>query len=255
MIPARATLLSLLTALAASSPLSSRADNTGLHWAPDHGCSDDQMNTVNNAIKDTQTLSQRALSALQSPKQNPAAYFFPSSYSSTAEGVFNAVLAALSPDSSSGMNPIQLFCRDVSSLCASPAPDNSGGMTAPRLGYVPDDANPAPGRGTAQIVMCPPIFELPRTPAPCSGQADLANLGWGFLRTFVTLRSVQVGFSRLGRDAIVDSKPGAHAAHSLLSAGADRNADNYAQLATMSNDLGVENTSVQCSNAWPADLA
>lgn len=67
------------------------------------------------------------------------------------------------------------------------------------------------------------------------------------------LRSVQFGFDRLARDAISDGHPGAEGAHSLLKSGYEANTDNYAQLATWSNDLGVGGSSVQCPNVWPAD--
>ena len=123
---------------------------------------------------------------------------------------------------------------------------------ATRLGYVPESSNPPPSYGTAQIVICPAMFDLPRTPAPCSGTPGLANLGWGVLRTFVTLRSVQTGFDKLARDAISDRAPGVEGAHSLLDSGYEMNADNYAELATWSNDIGVEDTSSQCPDAWPA---
>lgn len=232
----------------------------GLHFAEPSGCTPDQVTGVMNAIADTRTLAQGAISALKTSKQNPAAYFFPSSYAQLATGVFGAVLAATqsseqldSMDADSNLNPIQLTCQDVSSMCSTPAPDNNGGSTSPRLGYIPQGSNPAPGFGTAQIVICPAMFELPRTPAPCTGTPGLANLGWGFLRTFVMLRSVQSGFDRLARDAIGDGHPGAEGAHSLLDGGYQANTDNYAQLATWSNDLGVKDTSVQCPNVWPAD--
>ena len=89
------------------------------------------------------------------------------------------------------------------------------------------------------------MFDLPRTPTPCSGTPGLANLGWGFFRTIVTLRSVQTGFDKLARDAIVDRAPRMEGAHSLLDNGSAMNADKYAELATWSNDIGVEDTSTQ----------
>lgn len=96
------------------------------------------------------------------------------------------------------------------------------------------------------------MSDLPRTPAPCTGTPGLANLGWGFLRTFLTLRSVQSGSDRLARDAVRDLKPGGEGAHSLLSSGYGKNTDKYAELATWSNDIGEEDTSAQCPNVWPA---
>ena len=260
MTPISSFIFPLLVAVAASSPLLLRDDNLGLRFADPSGCSPGQVTGVMNAIADARTITQRAISALKNPDQNPAAYFFPSSGAQGAIDVLNVVLEATLPsiqlptDPSGGLNPIQLTCQDpeVSSLCDSPAPDNNGGLTATRLGYVPESSNPRPGFGTAQIVICPAMFELPRTPAPCSGTPGLANLGWGFLRTFVTLRSVQTGFDRLARDAIGDRVAGVEGAHSLLDNGSAMNADNYAELATWSNDIGVEDTNTQCLDAWPA---
>ena len=261
MIPSSSLIFSLLVTLAASSPLLPRDDNLGLRFADPSGCSPDQVTGVMNAIADARTISQRAITALKNPEQNPSAYFFPSAGAQSAINVLNVVLEATLPsiqlptDPSSGLNRIQLTCQDpsVSSLCDSLAPDNNGGVTATRLGYVPDSSNPRPGSGAAQIVICPAMFDLPRTPPSCSGTPGLANLGWGFLRTFVTLRSVQTGFDRLARDAIGDRAPGVGGAHSLLDGGYAMNADNYAELATWSNDIGVEDTSSQCPNAWPAE--
>ena len=260
MIPINTFIFSLVVTLAASSPLLPRDDNLGLRFANPSGCSPDQVTGVMNAIADARTITQRAISALKNPNQNPAAYFFPSSGAQNAINVLNFVLEATLPsiqlptDPSSGLNPIQLTCQDpsVSSLCDSPTTDNNGGLMATRLGYVPESSNPPPGFGTAQIVVCPAMFDLPRTPLPCSGTPGLANLGWGFLRTFVTLRSVQTGFDRLARDAIDDRAPGVEGAHSLLDHGSAMNADNYAELATWSNDIGVQDTSTQCLDAWPA---
>ena len=97
------------------------------------------------------------------------------------------------------------------------------------------------------------MLTLPRTPAPCSGNPGTANLGWAFLRTFVTLRSVQGGFDRLGRDAITDREPGLEGSHQLkVDKGiVQGNADSYAQLATWANDLGVGTGATwQCPQEW-----
>ncbi|KAG6989910.1 hypothetical protein G7Y79_00061g092970 [Physcia stellaris] len=137
----------------------------GLRFAEPSGCTPDQVTGIMNAIADTRTLAQAAISALKSSEQNPAAYFFPSSYAQLATGVFSAVLTAAqsseqldSMDADSKLNPIQLTCKDLSSMCNTPAPDNNGGNTSPRLGYIPQGVNPAPGFGTALIVICPAML-------------------------------------------------------------------------------------------------
>lgn len=180
-------LFSIFAVLAVSSPILPRDGKLGLHFAESSGCTPDQVNGVMNAIADTRTLAQGAILALKTPRQNPAAYFFPPSYAHLATWVFSTILTATqssdqldSMDADSNLNPIQLTCQDVSSMCNTPAPDNNGGNTSPRLGYIPEGSNPTPGFGTAQIVICPAMFELPRTPAPCTGTPGLANLGWGF---------------------------------------------------------------------------
>lgn len=66
----------------------------------------------------------------------------------------------------------------------------------------------------------------------------------------------QGGFSKLARDSITDAAPGVDQSHALKNNGWMGNADNYAQMATWANDLGVNADGVaQCPNAWPASWA
>lgn len=201
------TLLALLP-FALTIPILPRADTSlGLHWAPNGTCNPDQMTAVTNAITDMRKLVTAAKGALKAQSGPPASYFFPSSGYSVATSVFNSVGWAILPadqmsqakdDELSWLNAIHLYCQDLDNLCDTPAPGNTPGSSTARNAYVPTDSNPAPGLGTgkggssaAEIVVCPAMLSLPRTQAPCTGTPGLANLGWAFLRTFVTLRSVQ----------------------------------------------------------------
>ena len=194
------SILSLFLPVAFTSPILARdASPLGLHFAPNATCTPDQTTAVLNAITDARTLANAALGALKAPSsQNPAAYFFPSSVYPTATSVFNSVGWAILPlnmlptsADQPWLNTINLYCQDLDNLCDTPSPGNTPGSSTTRWGYVPESANPAPGFGTAEIVVCPAMLALPRTQAPCTGTPGLANLGWAFLRTFVQLRSVQ----------------------------------------------------------------
>lgn len=100
--------------------------------------------------------------------------------------------------------------------------------------------------------MRPTMFER-GAPAPCSGAFGLPKLGGRLLRTFLASPSAQVGFDRLTRDSIYDTKSGVEEAHSLLEAGSKRNADNYAQLATLSNNIHAEDGNAQFWDDWLAE--
>lgn len=258
--PFLAFLATMLLPLATSSPLIARDSNqVGLQWAHNisfGGCDAGQQATVLTAMGDAVTLSSSAIAALKfSPYYNPATYFFPSTFAQTAIGVFQTVNDAIQPDPTqtyTGLNDIWLYCTDIGNKCDDQVPGPSG--EEPLLGYVPDGYNPATGMGTATspalFVVCPAMLALPRNPAPCTHTAGAASLGWAFLRTFVTLRSVQPGYPKLAATAIADHSPGVSASHALTAAhggGAyDENADNFAELGLWSYLLDVTDAGVQC---------
>ena len=229
-----------------ASPLVVR-DNTdmGLHWAPNCTCDANAIDQITAAMADTIKISFSAIAALQKPTSDPAAYLFPSSFASDATAVFKTVTEAVAPEpleTYSNLNLIYLYCEDLDSKCG------------PGIwGYIPENSNPAPGFGQAQIVICPAMLTLPRNAAACTGTPGQATLGWAFLRTFVQLRSVQSGYPILAAREIGDSSPGLGASHQLVTSNGayDQNADNFAELATWSWDLGVGPAGSQC----PANCA
>ncbi|KAL6720307.1 hypothetical protein ACLMJK_002228 [Lecanora helva] len=243
------TCLYLILSFATASPLAARASSNaatvGLHWAPNGTCDSTATNQVMIAINDALILSNSAIAALTKPNSNPASYFFPSGFASQATEVFQTINMALAPDSSkayTGLNPIFLYCQDLLGKCGDGV-----------WGYVPDDYNPATGMGDqnhpAEIVVCPTMLALPRNPPSCTGRPGQATIGWAFLRTFVQLRSVQPHYAKLAARGIGDNSPGLAASHALAKqkgGGYDQNADNFAELATWSYDLGVTNDGVKC---------
>ena len=253
---------SVLLTLITASPLSPRADNLGLRYASNSGCGANTTTQILNAISDARTLSNSAIDALANPGSNPAAYFFPSSAASNTKQVFDAVLAVTQPlqamptDPSTNINPIELYCTDLSNLCSTNSPGNTPGSSTARWGYVPENANPKPGYGTAQIVICPPLLDpaLPRNPPHCTGIPGQASLGWAFLRTFLTLQSVQSGFPKISSaHAISDMAPGVEQSHALVKSGKyESNADNYAEMATWAYDLGTNAQGMTCPQNWPS---
>lgn len=252
-----------ITAPTTASAVFARDSTLGLHFAANQtlACDANAVTQILIAITDMRTLSNSAIAALNNSKQNPSSYFFPSSFASTAIGVFNAVLEATLPadqittDPNSLLNPIELYCQDLDNLCGTTAPGNDNlddpTSTMTVYGYVPTDTNPAPGLGTAQIVICPAMLTLPRNPASCTGAAGQATIGWAFLRTFVRLRSVQFGYPKLGASAIADYAPGVEQSHGLLkTSNYDQNADNFAELGTLAYDLGTTSQGMTCPGNW-----
>ncbi|KAK4690517.1 hypothetical protein P7C71_g6293, partial [Lecanoromycetidae sp. Uapishka_2] len=263
-----ALLFYTLTKLTAASPLTPRdTTSLGLQVALNQTstCSPSALTALQTAIDDARSLSTSALTALNNPTQNPASYFFPSNYASTATSVFNAVLLATeqmatgkgTTDPKTELNPILLYCQDLDNMCDTKAPGNDNLNTKDTTtsntlyGYVPEDANPAPGFGTAQIVICPALLTLPENPPPCTGTAGEATIGWAFLRTLLQLRSVQFGYSKAAKDAIFDYAPGVQQSHGLLKTSMyGQNVDSFAELATLSYDLGVTGSSMGCSEDY-----
>lgn len=252
---------SIFVSLTTATPLLARnSAQQGLQWAHNisfGGCDAGQQATVLTAIADAATLSTSAIAALTlDPYANPAAYFFPKSFAPIAKDVFQTAVWALQPDPSQtykGLNDIWLYCTDLEAKCGTTVPGPSGSQE-PLLGYVPEGYNPATGQGSATspalFVVCPALLALPPQPAPCTHVPGVASLGWGFLRTFLTLRSVQPGYAKGGGKVIADRNPGVAASHALAAAkggGAyDLNADSFAELGLWSHLLGVSGAGVQC---------
>jgi len=263
-----ALIASALASLTTATPLLARDHpQQGLQWAHNisfGGCDPTQQSTILTAIADAAALSTSAMAALDlSPYANPAAYFFPESYAPNAKQVFQTAVWALQPDPAQnykGLNDIWLYCTDLEQKCAGTVPGPAPGSSEPLLGYVPDNYNPATGQGSstspALFVVCPALLALPRNPAPCSHSAAAGgkSLGWGFLRTFLTLRSVQPGFAKGAGKIIADRRAGVEGSHALAAVkgeGYDLNADNYAELGLWSYLVGVSGKGVGC----PADCA
>ena len=244
-------LASSLLTLSSGSPLVPRDNsNVGLHWASNSTCDPNAVTQITAAMADAVTLSNSAITALSRPDSNPAAYFFPESFASQATQVFQTVNMAIAPDPTKtyqNLNLIYLYCEDLLDQCGPGV-----------WGYVPSNYNPATGQGSenqpAEFVVCPAMLALPRNPPSCTGTPGQATLGWAFLRTFVQLRSVQPGYAKLAARGIADIAPGLSASHQLATqkgGQSDQNADNFAQLATWSSDLGVTSDGSQC----PANCA
>lgn len=129
-------------------------------------------------------------------------------------------------------------------------------------GYANPDVNAAPGHGDLEIVICPAMLAVPRTPKPGSGAPGRVNLGRAFLRTTWLLRTmdtvwhpplkdldfIDANLWILNRDTGWNSQA-IEQSHTLLKEGWMGNADNHAQMATWGNDLGVgfqKNAMLQC---------
>lgn len=272
----RLLLLPLLTfassSLVTASPLSSRSTTYyGLVFAPNSGCSPDQTTQVLNAMTDMRALCNSAISALQPPINTLSAYFFPSSYFSSATALFNATLFAIQPlqdlptDSSLGYNQIQLYCAtETDATCNTPSPGNNyvndKSSQTTTWGYI--GANPVSGSGsTAQIYVCPAMLNgtLPRNAPPCTGTPTQPTLGWAFLRTFVQLQTLQPWVpGRATSDTIADRAPGVEQSRALVESRSNQsslNADNYAELALWALNIGVGgNTALRfpCPQLLPA---